>query len=75
MIHPPMAAEIGTRIRSARRDRQLSQAALGREIDRTALTVSRWELGHTCPGLELLPELVDALGISLDYLLRGQDAA
>lgn len=65
---------LGTRIETSRNNRGLSQAALAQKIGlgyAQQSRVSRWERGVGEPSGEQLVALADALGVSLDYLLRG----
>lgn len=67
-------AEVSTaadRIRSARRRLRLSQEDLARKIPVSKNTVARWEGGAT-PGGANLDALADALGVTTDWILRGE---
>ena len=50
---------------------------LARECDNafTPRTIFRWKAGVTVPGIEALPILADALGVSADWLLGITDNA
>ena len=67
-------ATIGQAIRTARRNRQLTQSQLAQLLDVSAKTVSKWETGRGLPDVALLQPLADALGLALQTLL-GAEAA
>lgn len=66
---------IGRHIRARRRELELSQESLGREVGVTSQNISSIESEHSEPSLELLVRLHQALGVSTDYLLTGQESA
>jgi transcriptional regulator with XRE-family HTH domain len=67
---PRRRAEIGLRIRTARRTAGLSQVALGDRIGRDHKTISRWENALRAPDLTDLLLIADALDIPLADLVR-----
>lgn len=58
---------IGEQIKKFRRKKGLTQEELGRRIGVTMQAVSNWERGGV-PDAELLPDIADALGITVDML-------
>jgi len=62
---------IGVRIRAARVDRAISQAALARLVGVNTVSAWRWETGRIVPSVRRLQTICDALGISVAQLLRG----
>jgi transcriptional regulator with XRE-family HTH domain len=64
--------KIGERIRAAREAcvPPLSQAELARQIGSTGVQMWRWEAGKRVPRLPMLQRIADALGVSLDDLVR-----
>lgn len=63
---------IGERIRAAREAHQppISQAELARTVGSTGTQMWRWEAGKRVPRLPMLQRIADALGVSLDDLVR-----
>lgn len=59
---------IGTKIRTYRKERQLTQENLAKQLNVSAGAVSKWETGTTLPDTELLVPLANALQVSLDEL-------
>ena len=59
---------IGEQIAKYRKERHLTQEQLGEALGVTNRTVSKWESGVSSPGVDLIPTIVSALGISLDQL-------
>lgn len=67
----PTAASlpVGGRIRELRTRRGETQEQLALVLGITPQAVSRWELAHSYPDLELLPILATHFSVSTDYLL------
>ena len=59
---------MGPRIARYRKELGLTQEALAQRLGVTNQAVSKWEGDVCCPDIQLLPELADALGLSLDAL-------
>lgn len=73
---PGLRRRVGARIRKARHDRNLSQTALARLIDDTAVSgsyISRWERGENMPSWANLQAVAAALGVTLASLLEETD--
>src|SRR5438105_13248499 len=70
--HVDDPASVGRRLREIRTTRGLSQRALSFP-GCTPGYISRVEDGQRVPSLQLLRELADRLGVSVDYLATGQD--
>lgn len=62
-------AELGERIRSYRKQRQLSQAELGRLTGSHPRLISKYENGEAAPSVEKLKKLAEALRVPTDVLL------
>jgi ribosome-binding protein aMBF1 (putative translation factor) len=67
---PRRRAEIGLRLRNARRAAGLSQMTLGDRIGRDHKTISRWENALRAPDLTDLLLIADALDVPLADLVR-----
>lgn len=65
-------AALGQRIRGFRRQKRLTQDALGEAIGCSASTVLRYENGEILPSLPRLLRLREVLGLTLDYLVTGE---
>lgn len=63
----------GTRVRVARGER--AKAALARALGVDTKTVYRWEHGTSVPEAQMIAPLADALGVSVRWLLTGEDEA
>ncbi len=59
---------IGEQIAFYRKKKHLTQEQLGEALGVTNRTVSKWEAGVSSPGIDLIPSLASALGVSLDSL-------
>lgn len=67
--------DFGPRLRAARRQLQLSQAALAARIGITARSIIRYEAGKSFPPTALLADLAMALNVDLASLTRGPSRA
>lgn len=67
--------DIGSRIRSARKEAKLTLEQLGSLLGLTKGAISQWETGRTAPDLSLIPEICRDLRVSADYLVRGLDVS
>jgi len=63
------------RFKAARLRLGLTQEQLGFELDLTKASVSAWENGREAPSFRLLPQIRAILGVSLDELICGDQAA
>ena len=59
---------LGKNIRELRKVRGLTQEELGKALDMSSQTVSKWERDESMPDAALLPRLADILETSLDRL-------
>ena len=59
---------IGEQIAKYRKEKNLTQEQLGEAVGVSNRTVSKWESCVSYPGVELIPSISRALGISLDQL-------
>jgi transcriptional regulator with XRE-family HTH domain len=65
------AMEIGRRISRLRKEKDMTQPALADVMGVSFQAVSNWERGASMPDIGKLPELAQALGVSVDELLGG----
>ena len=65
-------AAIGVRLREARNMVKLTQEQLAEKVDIGTTYISDIERGAKFPSLTLFIKLVDALGVSADFILRGE---
>lgn len=65
--------ELGRRIVEIRKEKGLSQVALGFKIDIEKPSMNRIEKGGTNPTILTLKKICDALGIELQELFAGMD--
>lgn len=64
--------KVGKFIAALRKEKGLTQEALGKRLGVTNKTVSRWETGSYMPDIELLAPLGEILGVSVNELLAGE---
>lgn len=63
---------IGSRLREARNMAKLTQEQLAEKVGIGTTYISDIERGAKFPSLSLFIKIVDALGVSSDYILRGE---
>lgn len=61
--------EIGRKILSLRKSRNMTQVNLADKLGITYQAVSSWERGNSMPDIEKLPEIAKLFGISIDELI------
>ncbi|MBO5232255.1 MAG: helix-turn-helix transcriptional regulator [Clostridia bacterium] len=64
--------EFGSRLREARNMAKFTQEQLAEKVNIGTTYVSDIERGAKFPSLSLFIKLVDALGVSSDFILRGE---
>jgi transcriptional regulator with XRE-family HTH domain len=64
---------LGDAIRRLRKEKNLTQEALAVSMGVERTTVTMWESGAITPPTKHLVPLAEALGCTLDELLRGDD--
>ena len=65
---------LGQRITEIRKQKGLSQAALGKIVGTSGDVIGRYERGDIKPSIEVVVNIASALKVSLDYLV-GQTSA
>jgi transcriptional regulator with XRE-family HTH domain len=65
------SGKVGGFISALRRESGMTQQDLANRLNVTNKAVSKWETGEGYPEITMLPALADALGVSVDELLRG----
>ena len=63
---------IGTRIRNAREEKNLTQEKLAELVELTPNAISNIENGTSCPNLKNIVAITEVLEISIDYLMAPQ---
>jgi transcriptional regulator with XRE-family HTH domain len=66
-------AQIGPRIRDARRERGWTQDQLAAAIGVSRSAVAQWETGRAGQVTGNLSRIADALGTGVEYLMYGED--
>lgn len=64
--------EIGRKILSLRKSRNMTQVNLADKLGITYQAVSSWERGNSMPDIEKLPEIAKLFEISIDELIGEQ---
>ena len=63
---------IGEKIYSLRKKNNLSQEELANKLNVSRQTVSKWELGESCPDFDKIVPICELFGISTEELLRNK---
>lgn len=61
------------RLLKLRKEKELSQLELAKDLNVAKQTVSNWENANRCPDYEMLVKIADYFDVSLDYLLGRTD--
>ncbi|MBQ8497285.1 MAG: helix-turn-helix transcriptional regulator [Clostridia bacterium] len=64
---------IGTQIAKLRKEKNITQDELAKNLDVSAQAVSKWENGGA-PDIELLPKIADYFDVSIDVLFGRKNA-
>ncbi len=67
-----MKPTLGQRLKKIRLGVAWTQADLAKESGVSASAISRFEQGRQKPTIESADRLADALGVTLDWLIRGR---
>lgn len=67
------ALALGKRIGDARRRLELSQDVIARQLDVSKGAVGQYDIGYTSPRLPKLHKLAEILGVTVEWLLTGDD--
>ena len=63
----------GDRLKKEREKREWSQVYLSEKLHVSRQSVSKWETGKNYPSIEVIIELSDLFGITIDELLRSDE--
>lgn len=64
--------KIGKFLAELRRERELTQEQLAEKLGTSNKTISRWENGNYMPPVEMLCELSEFYGVSINELISGK---
>ena len=63
---------IGAFLKELRVQSRMTQEQLGEKLGVTNKTISRWECGTYLPPVEMLKELSDLYGLTINEIISGQ---
>ena len=66
---------VADRIKNLREKKDMTQAALAKQLGITRSSVNAWELGISVPSTQYIVELAEIFGVSTDYLLGVEKTA
>lgn len=64
--------KVGELIYQLRKEKGLTQKQLAEQMNISDRTISKWERGHGCPDVSLLPSLSTILGVNIENILNGE---
>ena len=64
---------LGIRIARLRKEKGFTQEEVATKFNITTQAVSKWENGASSPDIMILRDLSNLLGVSIDYLLYGEE--
>ena len=70
----PIKLIIARNLAELRKARNLTQGELAQRFNYSDKSISKWEHGDTMPDIEVLKQLCDFYGVSLDYLVTEHDS-
>jgi transcriptional regulator with XRE-family HTH domain len=73
MQDPTLRKSLGKRIKVLRKDKQLTQKQLAKEIGSSPGQLNKYESGLNTPPVDKLMMLAEVFQCSLDYLIVGQN--
>ncbi len=60
----------GDRLSYARKQKKMRQADLGKMVGTSGDIIGKYERGENMPSIEVASKIADALGVTLDYLVK-----
>lgn len=63
--------KVGELIYRLRKEKELTQKQLADQLNLSDRTISKWERGHGCPDVFLLPRLSAVFGVNIENILEG----
>ena len=60
-------------IKRLRADKGINQEQLAEQLHVTRQAVSNWEVGKTQPDIEMLTQIAEYFGVSVEYLIYGKE--
>ena len=68
-----MKKTLGALIAQTRKEKGMTQLELAEKLGVTDKAVLKWERELSCPDIQSLPTLAEALGLSLEELMQGKN--
>lgn len=68
-----LSATVGSNIAALRKAKGLTQQELALEIHYSDKSISKWELGYSCPSVDILMDFSSYFGVSLEYLVTSHE--
>lgn len=63
----------GDRLAYARKQKKMRQSDLGKLVGTSGDIIGKYERGENMPSIEVATKMADALGVTLDYLVKDSE--
>lgn len=73
MVDSPHEKNFSERMKTLRKTKKISQAALAKKLNLSQSAVAGWEARGKEPSLEMLTRIAETFGVTVDYLLGRTD--
>lgn len=73
MVHSNSLVLFSKRLKEAREEAKMSQEDLAKKVGTTKSMISNYENAESNPRMTLLPEIANALKVSLAWLISGEE--
>jgi len=60
-------------LKEIRQQKKLSQVKVSMDLNISREAISNYETGRRSPDVDMLVKMSDYFGVSIDYLIRGED--
>ena len=60
-------------LKEIRQQKKLSQVKVSMDLNISREAISNYETGRRSPDIDMLVKMSDYFGVSIDYLIRGED--
>jgi transcriptional regulator with XRE-family HTH domain len=60
-------------LKEIRRQKKLSQVKVSMDLNMSREAISNYETGRRSPDIDMLVKMSDYFGVSIDYLIRGEN--
>jgi transcriptional regulator with XRE-family HTH domain len=70
----PFNEIVATNLTELRKNSGLTQQQLAQQFSYSDKTISKWELGHAIPSVDVLKDLADYYGVTIDFIVTEHES-